>query len=896
MGLLSFSTLQTSAHNLSPLEKISRARVFADQAGVQIISQLGICTDHGFRYPGYFIENEFVESDLDLLRAHGFSIEILVDDVIASRDALNDNFDIHKTTQALFCGQNVDTLSNPQNFNLGSFAGYFTYDEMNQHLDLMATLYSELIGMRSPVSSSGITTWEGRELEYVLISDGVNSGGNEPQILFNALHHAREPLSMQQLIYTMWYILENYQSNNRIKYLVDNAQIYFIPCVNPDGYVHDQTIAPNGGGFWRKNKRDNNLDGQFDENDDGVDLNRNYGYEWGYNDQGSSPNPSSAIYRGIAGFSEPETASMREFVIDRNIQFVYNYHTYGNLLIAPYGYDEAVTLEDTIQYYEYAQYVTALNGYTYGPGTATVGYTVNGNATDYMYGEDVEKNKIFSFTPEVGQVGTGFYPPMSEIYNLCRVNVAQNIRAIEVLLESGKVVDTSPRILSENDAYLSFEFTRLGMADGPIDVEFIPLSSNIQNVGPSDTYNAFFPGVTITDSVAYTLDPGTQAGSEIKFLVSVFNGHYYMRDTLRKIYGPVEIVFEETGNLDDSDWPITQDWSSTTEDFYSPPASITDSPFSDMNSGDEILESRSIDLTEASNASLRFMCKWNIASRYDYIQVLAAKESDMNFVPLCGKYTKVGSDYQADGTQVYDGFMFDWVQEEMNLDDFVGENVIIKFVAESFSGNTFDGFFFDDLEVWIINENEIIFQPIAVDDEAISNDNESIVIPILANDNLSGNLDTTITILSAPNNGIASIDVNNQLNYIPNMDNINDTDSMIYEVCNSVLYCDQAVVRINLNLNTSIENNITEISMFELYPNPSIGQCTISYTGENLSSEYIEIKVSTADGKVLMVDRTSNQSGPFEAQLDLQYVAPGLYFVQVSSRNKIIELKKLIVL
>ena len=48
----------------------------------------------------------------------------------------------------------------------------------------------------------------------------------------------------------------------------------------------------------------------------GVDLNRNYGYGWGSNDTGSSPNPCSATYRGESEFSEPETQAVRDFIIE----------------------------------------------------------------------------------------------------------------------------------------------------------------------------------------------------------------------------------------------------------------------------------------------------------------------------------------------------------------------------------------------------------------------------------------------------------------------------------------------------------------------------------------------------------------------------------------------------
>ena len=113
------------------------------------------------------------------------------------------------------------------------------------------------------------------------ISDNPNTDEPEPEVLYTALHHAREPESLSQLIYYMWYVLENYATDPEVQALVDNTEMYFAPCINPDGYLYNEQTDPNGGGLWRKNRRDN-LDGEF-----GVDLNRNYDFSWGYDDTGS---------------------------------------------------------------------------------------------------------------------------------------------------------------------------------------------------------------------------------------------------------------------------------------------------------------------------------------------------------------------------------------------------------------------------------------------------------------------------------------------------------------------------------------------------------------------------------------------------------------------------------
>lgn len=60
----------------------------------------------------------------------------------------------------------------------------------------------------------------------------------------------------------------------------------------------------------RKNR---NIDSQCNPLNGGVDLNRNYGYKWGLDNEGSNPDPCSQSYRGKAPFSEPETQAMRNW-------------------------------------------------------------------------------------------------------------------------------------------------------------------------------------------------------------------------------------------------------------------------------------------------------------------------------------------------------------------------------------------------------------------------------------------------------------------------------------------------------------------------------------------------------------------------------------------------------
>ena len=138
------------------------------------------------------------------------------------------------------------------NYEDGSMGGYLTYDELLATLDEMVNLYPNLITARAPIGN--ILTHENRPIYWLRLSDNPNVEEAEPEVLYTALHHAREPNSLSQMVFYLWYLLENYDSDPEVKYLVDNTAMYFIPCINPDGYIYNETNDPNGGGLWRKNK------------------------------------------------------------------------------------------------------------------------------------------------------------------------------------------------------------------------------------------------------------------------------------------------------------------------------------------------------------------------------------------------------------------------------------------------------------------------------------------------------------------------------------------------------------------------------------------------------------------------------------------------------------------
>jgi len=395
------------------INKYSQVRIYlASKNDILALQKAGLQFDH-IDYRGAYFDVVLNEQEVALLKKTAQPYDILIDDLEAEYRRRP------KLSQAQMSALAADTKRqyNVLGFDFGSMGGYYTFAEVVAELDNMRSLYPNLITVKQSIGNS----IEGRAIWMAKISDNPDSDENEDEVLYTALHHAREPQSMATVIYFMYYLLENYGLDPDVNFVVENRELYFIPVVNPDGYVYNETTNPNGGGFWRKNRR-NNGGGIF-----GVDLNRNYGYQWGFDNNGSSPNPSSDTYRGAGPFSEPETQAMRDFAINHNFTRTFNYHSYGNYLIFPWGYIANFFTPDHATFVALSQDMTQFNNYTYGTANQTVGYVVNGEANDWFYGEQTLKNKVFGLTPEVGSGSDGFWPSINRIIPLAEENIYPNM-------------------------------------------------------------------------------------------------------------------------------------------------------------------------------------------------------------------------------------------------------------------------------------------------------------------------------------------------------------------------------------------------------------------------------------------------------------------------------------
>ncbi len=303
----------------------------------------------------------------------------------------------------------------------GDLGNYHTYAEMVDEMQRVAATYPDITRLvdigDSWEKTQGIAN---RDIWAIKISDNPDSEEDtEPEVLIVGCHHARELITVEIPLAIIKTLTERYATDLRIKYLVDNREIWVVPMLNPDGHVYVEDVNS----WWRKNRNTNDYSDPYYQ---GVDLNRNYSFQWGYDNIGSSPQVWSETYRGETPFSEPETQAIRDLMVSHNFVIGLSYHSYGNLFLFPWGYINEDT-EDHEIFEKLGQVYCKQNGYVYGNAKDGIIYNTNGDMDDWMYGEQLTKNSIFGSTVEVGRE---FQPPSSEVPQLVEENLKPALRMI----------------------------------------------------------------------------------------------------------------------------------------------------------------------------------------------------------------------------------------------------------------------------------------------------------------------------------------------------------------------------------------------------------------------------------------------------------------------------------
>ena len=645
---------------------------------IKTIGSLGIPLDHVSGKEGIFLDLTVTEGETIELISRNIELEVLIEDLTSHYKARN-------------------RPATNRDFPLGSMQGNYTMDELNERFDELHGLFPNIISNKVVIGQSV----EGRDIWAFKVSDNPNEDEDEPEVLYTALTHSREPLGMMNLMYFVQLLLEEYDEDSELNYLINNREIWFIPVVNPDGYVYNELIEPNGGGMHRKNRLDTNC-GNGDNR--GVDLNRNYGYGWGSDDTGSSPNPCSATYRGESEFSEPETQAVRDFIIEHQFKNVLHYHSYWNTYIHPWGDGSLPDEPDLTTLTEIGQEMARYNGFTVGTGFATIGYGVNGDAVDWTYGDQ----DIISYVPEVGSTSQGFWPPESDVVDLCLNQVHSNkifafVAGADIIIKTYELShdDMIPGETLELDVVI--QNRGLSNSEANIDIninalnEFISLDTDSYTMSEMDARDSddFSISIDITDNAPI--------GSTSGVIVSMECDNSFDRvDTIEFVIGQRQMIFFDGFENELTNWILDGEWG-LTSDAATGEFALTDSPDGEYEEGQETLAelNRSINLDYILSPIVEFTAKWDIESNWDFVRFQAFVQ-DQGWVSLSGTYTELGSGQPAQpyGEPGYDGLQSEWVDEIILLDQLNGAVITgFRFIQTSDNFVEGDGFTIDDFSI-----------------------------------------------------------------------------------------------------------------------------------------------------------------------------------------------------
>ncbi len=644
--------------------------------------------------------------------------------------------------------------------------GYTNYSQMVSELMQLQAQYPSLMqtsiigaGWGSVYAAQNISAYQNfdHDLWAVKVSANVMVEEDEPAFYFVGEHHAREPLSTQVCMGILSYLLENYGTDPLVTQIMNTTEIWIVPLLNPDGHkiVLDQTDV-----WWRKNLRDNNDSHTFNHDNsgygaDGVDLNRNYSYYWGYTS--ATDDEDSATYHGLTGFSEPETQAFRDLMLSKRFLAGISYHTYGEWVLYPYGYVSGIIAPDGPEMAALANEMAAVlpsisGGGNYDPSPSWELYPVSGSSDDWIYG----LTGAFAYTIEMAQE---FIPSATQVASIVPNQVISALTLLQrkdYKMLKGHITDCLTGTPLVATIYID------GFDDNP--VYRIPIKSDslfgaYYRFLPAGTYNVRYlcPGYetvtrTVTvDLMSATIEDVAMTPSQVYQLTIQVNGDFfgpisganlffdntpeqvYTSDTygniviqnfsagqyqitvskpgyetlhiMRNIASPSislritsQAMLTEDFELNMSNWVATGSWGRTnTQNHYST-YSLADSPTTnyqnDVNTTCRL--SAPLNLQNVQNANLQFWLKTVLALDEDCLLL---------------EYSLNGSNWN-----VMDFYSCtqDWTLKSINLNSFLGQNLYIRYRFISSSYTTANGVFIDDFKLFTnadVTNNEDSLMP-----------------------------------------------------------------------------------------------------------------------------------------------------------------------------------------
>lgn len=871
----------------------SRIKIYISQTELRQLRASGIDFDHGiYNFENGTFENEFPGEDVERIRALGYRVEVMVEDVARYTDSLNRVQDPmmyanepvkvpgkYRNMRVNFStNQNFEaSIPTPTTFSLGSMGGFYNNTELNAQLDDMVAKYPTLV-QKSSIGN----TLKGLPTYVIKISDNVSTDEDEPEILYTGMHHSREGMSMMNLIFYMRFLLENYATNPSIKEIVDNRELFFVPVSQVDGFNYNTTATnwnatPTARRMRRKNMQETTTSGQNSDGSggDGVDINRNYPTYWGLSysngNTASSGTGNVDSYRGSSAGSEPETQNMMNFVNGRNFKMAMNYHCYGNWWIRPEGPDPSVYPAVALpaaavsNYNSIAALFSKYNCYVYGTANQTV-YDVNGYSDDWLF-SDPSHSTIYAFSPEIGNSGDGFWCPQAKIIPYAKELIFPNLQAAYTAGTYAELQDTSDIEVTATSGSFGYTVTRRGLVDGEVKVTLIPMN-NIQTVGGPVTISSIanFAG-QVSGGISYSLPSGITAGTPIRYVWQLEAGGITIKDTITKFYKPTQVFadYMDAGAVT-AKWTLTgtgSAWDYETGTGTLGTASLTESKNGNYTNGADqsVRLATAVDLTGAVQAYLSYMIKYSTENCQDRLQ-LEVSTTGVNgtYTPIVTKTTIKESRGSLGNLPAITGSTDGWVKDVVNLTSYIGNNNFsFRFRFLSSASNTpaygTNGFQIDNVK--LVKSNSFILPLLFEDISAVKADKAVLVSWKATTDasfssfevqrSADGNRYETIGLLVEPEASLYTdaAPVNGKNYYRLKL--VSVTGQVVYSRVVTVTFAETSVVR--------------------AYPNPFVQDLTVEVYHEQEEKGTIEI--NTIEGRLVHAETVVLKKG-----LSLHKLAP----------------------
>jgi carboxypeptidase T len=734
--LVFFAGIQSNAQ-----EKYSTVKIFAPankSLRAELIGLLQI--DHFQEAEDGAIVVELNENEITRLKSTRYPYRIIVDDISANLERVNRQFyarrseglPVQNRVAIEQSGKTIDAIITiPSAFNVQpTFGGYYSFAQMEAAMNDLVAGYPLLVQKQSLGLSH-----ENRNIWCIKISDQVGTDETgEPEVLFMGLQHAREAIGGSSMIFFMQYLCENYTINQSVRDLVDNREIFIIPCMNPDGWEYNRNNGGVGSG-WRKNRR-NNGGGSY-----GVDLNRNWSVDWancsspiiGSPTSCGSNDPDQETYYGLSAFSEPETRAVRDFTYAHHLVAMIDQHAYGPYYSLPFGRPSlpgnTMTTNDDRFYTQVASAMGNYNGMRAGNSPQALGYEVAGGVKDWMLKGNIgtgTKGKVYGMTGEGGAGGgTGgtygsFWAPASEIENLCKGMTYQNLQLLYMAGSYVNLQDQGSINLVSKTGTFDFSATRIGLENQTVTVSVVPIE-NILSVGTPVVINSLLNYYdSYSGSVSYSLPLALGNGQQIRFAWKIETGGYTYYDTVTKFYNATQLLYDDMEGLFSTNWTsvatntspfVTEEnWSFTALDKFSGSQSMTESASGNYfeRTTRTATYNGQFDLSDATAAYISFWTKHRAENFRDRLRVQVSPDG-LSWTSLVGT-TTVQEPGTLDGSTIngmpsLTGIKPEWTRELFDLAAFIGApSLRFRFLFTSNGSGSFDfseddGFYIDNVSV-----------------------------------------------------------------------------------------------------------------------------------------------------------------------------------------------------